>query len=165
MTFYKDEKKRIGSARWGIAIATLGFYFLALQTQMNHINFEGGGPMWYNLDYMVLGMIIVVCYLNNKLFFVKEQQKRVYIIRKYEMVPVRVKTMYAAKIRIMTETLAAMIVGSVGIYFLALAANKKATPAPNVEISIAFITVFAVAFLGSVVVFVDGYQEYKRRHY
>lgn len=117
VTFYSKEKKRIGNMRWVILLVTLALYIWSFQTQFIYLE-TIRGEMMHCTEFLFWGGFIEIWYLSDKLFWVKEQGKRVPILKKYEIVPIRKRTIRLIKIRIMIETLAVMLVCSVGAVFL-----------------------------------------------
>lgn len=165
MMLYKEEKKRIGSLRWGIVCIVLFLFMLSLQTQMLHIReMEKLGeplkPIIYKPGVLFWGVIVLVCYLNSKMFYVKERGKNVYLLEKYRITPVSIKRMYQVKLRIMLETVFVLIFFTIPVYFFVLVANKHFMIEPGLVNGIAGIAVFAVVFLGTLVLVVDAVHEF-----
>lgn len=151
MTLYKIEKKRIGSGRWGIVCGVLFYYLILLQGQMLPINelkkYKGiEAPIEYRTGALVFGMLVLGFYLCDKLFYVKERGKKVKIMKKYEIVPIHAKAFYRVKMRIAVETMLALIVGSVLIYFFVLVANQHFFIDPGLLKNVAIVSGFALIF-------------------
>lgn len=62
-------------------------------------------------------------YLNSHLFWIKEQGKKVFILRKYDIIPIDRKEIYTAKFKIIIEYVIKYIIYSVFTYILALVFN------------------------------------------
>lgn len=166
MTLYKEEKKRIGSARWAIMTAILVFDILFYQTQMLEIQeLKKQGKAFPPLSYIIniFGVVFFVCYLNQKLFYIKERGKSVYMIPKYEILPIRKRTWYFVKLRILAEQLFVLLAGSVAVYLFLSFANQLDKLDSYLLLKIRFLFRFAVVFTLLTVLIMDISQEYRLR--
>ena len=122
----------------------------------------------YNLSLLCILGIFFVTYLNRKLFFIKEQGKTIYLLKKYEIVPIRKIHMYQIRIRIMAEMILVFVAGSLAVYSFVVKSNYIAregvainiltegmalTPKVVLLLCVMVITVVAVIFG------LDAYQE------
>lgn len=148
--------------RWAVVIAILLFHFARIQGQMNRIKYDGG-PMFYNIEILLLGIFILIGYLDEKLFYIKEQGKRVYILKKYEIVPIKMKTIYFAKIRIMVETLTVLLIGAIGMYGLAIVSNRQEWHMSSLKQGSIMSICFTFGLMAVVLIIEGVYQEYKHR--
>lgn len=129
----------MGNCRWNFILP-----FTGLQSQMLEIH--EGEPVSYNLNILVYGILILVCYLSLKLFYVNERGKSVCILKKYEILPIRIQTFYRVKIRIMAETIFVLIGGSIPVHYLVVVANHHTASIRNVVFGAVACTVYALVF-------------------
>lgn len=169
---YRHEKKRIGLERWAVLVNFLVIYFCVLQRKASYIIWDEleNQVLPYNLSLLCILGIFFVTYLNRKLFFIKEQVKTIYLLKKYEIVPIRKIHMYQIRIRIMAEMILVFVAGSLAVYSFAVKSNYIAregvainiltegmalTPKVVLLLCVMVITVVAVIFG------LDAYQEKK----
>ncbi len=132
MTYYKDEKKRIGVT---YKLLVFGIVFINL---LNLMSFavsskrsiygsswpEGTGAIPFFSNDLLGGMVIIFLYMNYKLFWINEQGEKAFLPKKYEITPLTLKEIYGAKIRIMVNTVIVYMIGSVGCYYFVLLCNR-----------------------------------------
>lgn len=114
MTFYKAERKRIGGfVLYGhVMIIWLCYFLLNTFEQLK-------SPSAFGRNYFLFLMVLLVgINVHRELFFMEEQGKHVPILKKYEIIPVRRKTMIAAKIRMYVKMMLIAIAGLIGIRIL-----------------------------------------------
>jgi hypothetical protein len=122
MSYLENEKERIKYHYQKLLIAgLLFFYFIAIQSAVSsHKIIWGKGldakPIPFINHILIFGVIMLTLYLNSHLFWIKEQGKRVFILRKYDTIPLSKKEMYSSKFKIIINNLAIFLVGDTIIY-------------------------------------------------
>lgn len=130
MTFLEDEKKRISHNYHKLMLSVfLFFYFIVIQSDVTMhkekwiVGLDGKSISIIN-PILIGGIIILTLYLNTHLFWVKEQGKMVFILRKYDMIPLSRKEMYSSKIKIIINSQVTFLVTSTIIYIVSLLMNS-----------------------------------------
>lgn len=129
MLFYKEEKKRIKNSFYFIYQGLfLFFYYVNLNTRVSNytILYNTGAtaqPVPYINTILFFSITILILYLNQQIFWMKEQGKKVFIVRKYKMLPITKQEIYGGDIRIMMERLSEFIIGSIVVYWLTIFLN------------------------------------------
>ena len=114
---YRREKRRIRFERWSWLSVSWGLYAMTLL---------GQAPSPYSPDYkeiqnMILDFeagaliflgIFLLLSVNDTLFFIREQGKKVYLLEKYVIVPIHKKKLYEVWVRIFLETILYYIIGA-----------------------------------------------------
>lgn len=106
MTFFEDEKKRINKYYHKFYLGIFLFiYFINVQSNVSYeiTAIKNGADMKaipFINSTVVLGSIILIIYLNYHLFWIKEQGKKIFILRKYDIIPLSKKEIYYSKFRI-----------------------------------------------------------------
>ncbi|GAA0107686.1 MULTISPECIES: hypothetical protein [Clostridium] len=122
MNYLENEKERIKYYYQKLLIGVLlFFYFVVIQSDVSsHKVIWGKGldpkPISFINPILVFGVIILTLYLNNHLFWIKEQGKRVFILRKYDTIPLSKKEMYSSKFKIIINNLLTFLLGDIIIY-------------------------------------------------
>lgn len=130
MTFLEDEKKRISHNFHKLMLSGfLFFYFIQVQSNItSHKVIWGKGleakPISIINPILIVGIIILTLYINHHLFWVKEQGKNVFILRKYDMIPLSKKEMYSSKIKIIINNQVTLLVIATILYIVALLMNS-----------------------------------------
>ncbi|GAA0751021.1 hypothetical protein [Clostridium sartagoforme] len=130
MDFLENEKDRIKfNYQKLILYGFLFFYFVNTQSNVTAHKVIWGKaidakPISLINPIMVLGIITITLYLNHHLFWIKEQGKKVFIIRKYDSIPIDKKEMYIAKFKIIISNLITFIIASIIIYIGILLFNS-----------------------------------------
>ena len=97
MTFFEDEKKRINKYYHKFYLGIFLFiYFINVQSNVSYeiTAIKNGADMKaipFINSTVVLGSIILIIYLNYHLFWIKEQGKKIFILRKYDIIPLSKK--------------------------------------------------------------------------
>ena len=126
---YRREKRRIRFERWSWLSVSWGLYAMTLL---------GQAPSPYSPDYkeiqnMILDFeagaliflgIFLLLSVNDTLFFIREQGKKVYLLEKYVIVPIHKKKLYEVWVRIFLETILYYIIGASCIYAIMTIANN-----------------------------------------
>lgn len=129
MTFFEDEKKRISQCYHKFYLGLFLFgYFITIQSSVTYnktllkdgINTK---PINFINNMLLFGVITLVLYLNYHLFWIKEQGKRVFIMRKYDIIPLNKKEIYRLKFKIIIENISVFIIGAMLIYIVTLLFN------------------------------------------
>lgn len=127
MTFYKDEKKRLGHAVFAIIVGILFFYYGEIQGQIPPLTQRNPQDsikaIKFTTSFFIYGCLVLPIYLNEKLFFIKERGENAYLISKYAMTPLTKKELYTTKLRILIEITLLFFVLSVSAYCAILIAN------------------------------------------
>ncbi|MBS6194354.1 MAG: hypothetical protein KH828_02065 [Clostridiales bacterium] len=127
MTFYKDEKKRIGGGIYAFLAFALFLIYGEIQGQIpSPFLRESTDPVKvieFTNSAFLLTCIFLPIYLNDKLFFLKERGESVYLISKYTVVPITKKQLYGTKLWILVETMLLFFILSTVVYFAVLASN------------------------------------------
>lgn len=165
---YRREKRRIRFERWSWLSVSWGLYAMTLL---------GQAPSPYSPDYkeiqnMILDFeagaliflgIFLLLSVNDTLFFIREQGKKVYLLEKYVIVPIHKKKLYEVWVRIFLETILYYIIGASCIYAIMTIAN-------NCIFSPAVLCFGALKVLGVLIIlmlffiaFLDLYQEHQLR--
>lgn len=134
--FYKDEKRRMGNA-YKVFIFILLF--------INLVNLMYSVTFFYNtpnaiytpvvteeyspyISFLNVGIwrnfSLVLLYMNYKLFYIKEQGQRVFLPKKYEITPLTLREIYAAKFRIIINASVIYLLCSIGFYYFVLFMNQ-----------------------------------------
>lgn len=169
MSFIDKEKERIKYNYQGLILfGFLFFYFITVQSDITrHKVIFGSGieaePLSFITYPLILGIVILIMYLNSHLFWIKEQGKKVFILRKYDIIPIDRKEIYTAKFKIIIEYVIKYIIYSIFTYILALVFNsyKEINLLKN---SIEIIEVFLLALLVlAIVLFINILQDKKTK--
>lgn len=125
MTWYKDEKKRLGGS-WKL--------YIFLIIVFNTVNFVGkvtrsmssGAPDFIHFMNKGIwgGLALLLFYINYKLFFIKEQGESVFLPVKYEVTPLTPGQIYGGKIRIMVNACVFYLIYCAAGYWLALVTGQ-----------------------------------------
>lgn len=130
MTFLEDEKKRISHSYHKLMLSLFLFmYFIFIQSDISmHKDIWGRGvdekPISIINPMLIGGIIILTIHLNTHLFWIKEQGKMVFILRKYDMIPLSKKEMYSSKIKIIINNQVTFLVISTILYIVSLFMNS-----------------------------------------
>lgn len=130
MNFLENEKNRIKNNYQKLLLSGfLFFYFISVQSNVSaHKVIFGKGleakPISFINPIVVLGILTLTLYLNFHLFWIKEQGKRVFILRKYDTIPLEKKEMYTAKFKIIFHNLSIFLLSSIVIYIGVLIFNS-----------------------------------------
>lgn len=122
MSYLENEKERIKYNYQKLLLGMLFFfYFVAIQSDISsHKVLWGKGldpkPISIINPILVFGIIILTLYLNKHLFWIKEQGKRVFILRKYDAIPLSKKEIYSSKFKIIVNNLLIFLLGDIIIY-------------------------------------------------
>ena len=129
MTFFEDEKKRINKYYHKFYLGIFLFiYFINVQSNVSYeiIAIKNGAdkqPIPFINSIVIFGSIILILYLNYHLFWIKEQGKKVFILRKYDMIPLSKREIYFSKFRIIINNFFEFLFGAIIIYILILLFN------------------------------------------
>ena len=130
MKFYKDEKARVNyDYKWGRAALfffnIINYLFLFSTEridyerqhgiQMNFITPDANFISFFNIGIWGGGTIILV-YLNFRLFWIREQGELVFLMKKYEILPISTKDIFQAKWKIMVQAGIAYLIWNAGFY-------------------------------------------------
>lgn len=162
---YKEEKKRIGVGRWCMLVVVL-FMYLINDSQAVATYIEWGNDtkvLPYSITSLCIWGSIYLVYLNRKLFFIKEQGKTVYLLKKYKIVPIRKKTLYQIRIRIMLEMILLFVAASYGLYLFTAIANHLPTEGLTIVWKMLILMVVLIAVMVIILFASDLYQERKGR--
>lgn len=130
MTFLEDEKKRISNSYHKLMLTVfLFFYFIVIQSDITRYKVIWGKgldakPISLINPILIGGIIILTIHLNTHLFWIKEQGKMVFILRKYDMIPLSKKEMYSSKIKIIMNNQVNLLVIATILYVVALLMNS-----------------------------------------
>ena len=122
MTFFEDEKKRINKYYHKFYLGIFLFiYFINVQSNVSYeiTAIKNGADMKaipFINSTVVLGSIILIIYLNYHLFWIKEQGKKIFILRKYDIIPLSKKEIYYYKFRIIINNFFGFLFGAMIIY-------------------------------------------------
>ena len=151
MDFFKNEKNRIKFYYQKLLLGLLLFlYFIVLQSNVStHKVIFGKGldsiPLPLINPILLFGIIILTAYLNNKLFFIKEQGEKIFILRKYDIIPLTKKDMYIAKFKIIISYIISFILMSIELYIITMLINsyKEISILKNI-LEIFFVLIFSI---------------------
>ena len=130
MTFFEDEKKRINKYYHKFYLGIFLFiYFINVQSNVSYeiTAIKNGADMKaipFINSTVVLGSIILIIYLNYHLFWIKEQGKKIFILRKYDIIPLSKKEIYYSKFRIIINNFFGFLFGAMIIYIGILLFNS-----------------------------------------
>ena len=130
MTFFEDEKKRINKYYHKFYLGIFLFiYFINVQSNVSYeiIAIKNGAdkqPIPFINSIVIFGSIILILYLNYHLFWIKEQGKKVFILRKYDTIPLSKKEMYSSKFKIIINNFFQFLFGAIIIYIVILLFNN-----------------------------------------
>lgn len=130
MTFFEDEKKRINKYYHKFYLGIFLFiYFINVQSNVSYeiTAIKNGADMKaipFINSTVVLGSIILIIYLNYHLFWIKEQGKKIFILRKYDIIPLSKKEIYYYKFRIIINNFFGFLFGAMIIYIGILLFNS-----------------------------------------
>lgn len=130
MNFIDKEKERIKYGYQGfILFAWISLYFITIQSSItSHKIIFGSGlepkPLSLITYPLIVGIIYIIIYLNNNLFWIKEQGEKVFILRKYDIIPIDSKDLYISKFKIIISYVIKYIIYSILTYILALLFNS-----------------------------------------
>lgn len=133
MAFLADEKKRISHNYHKLIMSVLLFFYLmVIQTDITMYKEKWGRglneqPISIINPILIGGIILLTIYLNTHLFWIKEQGKMIFILRKYDMIPLSKKEMYSSKIKIIINNQVIFLVVSIMIYIASLVMNSYFT--------------------------------------
>ena len=125
---YRREKRRIRFERWSWITITWILYLIKLQGQVPSFysqHYEERTNMILDFDASILiflGFFLLLS-VNDTLFFIREQGKKVYLLEKYAIVPMRKKKLYEVRVRLFLETILYFIIGASCIYAIMTIAN------------------------------------------
>ena len=137
----------------------------------------GQAPSPYSPDYkeiqnMILDFdagaliflgIFLLLSVNDTLFFIREQGKKVYLLEKYAIVPMRKKKLYEVRVRLFLETILYFIIGASCIYAIMTIANDCIfSPAVLCFGAIKVLCGWMIMMI-LFIVFLDLYQEHQFR--
>ena len=169
MSFIDKEKERIKyNYQYLILSGFLFWHFLAVQSEItSHTVIFGDGleaePLSFITYPLILGIIYLIMYLNSHLFWIKEQGKRVFILRKYDIIPIDRKEMYTAKFKIIIEFIVKYIVYSIIIYGISLVFNSY----NEINLVKNFIDILAISLLSvlalAILLFINILQDKKTK--
>ena len=127
---YRREKRRIRFERWSWITITWILYLIKLQGQVPSFysqHYEERANMILDFDASILiflGFFLLLS-VNDTLFFIREQGKKVYLLEKYAIVPMRKKKLYEVRVRLFLETILYFIIGASCIYAIMTIANTS----------------------------------------
>ena len=130
MTFFEDEKKRINKYYHKFYLGIFLFiYFINVQSNVSYeiTAIKNGADMKaipFINSTVVIGSIILIIYLNYHLFWIKEQGKKIFILRKYDIIPLSKKEIYYSKFRIIINNFFGFLFGAMIIYIGILLFNS-----------------------------------------
>ena len=130
MNFFEDEKKRINKYYHKFYLGIFLFiYFINVQSNVSYeiTAIKNGADMKaipFINSTVVLGSIILIIYLNYHLFWIKEQGKKIFILRKYDIIPLSKKEIYYSKFRIIINNFFGFLFGAMIIYIGILLFNS-----------------------------------------
>ncbi len=157
---YKKEKERIGKGYiWFIVGAFLWSF------AMTHIfcQIAKEDASYVEFYHNILFAIGIIWYLNSKLFFVKEQGEMECIFEKYKILPIRTKTLYLVRIRIMLEDSFLCIAAMIFAYLLTLGINEYMRLDSLFVIKVFEMCICTIIFMLILILVKDVYAEYVRR--
>ncbi|WP_291651241.1 hypothetical protein [Clostridium sp.] len=130
MSYLENEKERIKYNYQKLLLGVLlFFYFVVIQSDISsHKVIWGKGleakPISFINPIVIFGVIILTLYLDRHLFWIKEQGKRVFILRKYDTIPLSKKEMYSSKLKIIINNLLIFLLGDSIIYIATMMFNS-----------------------------------------
>lgn len=130
MNFIDKEKELIKHGyQEFILFGWLSFYFITIQSSItSHKIIFGSGlkekPLSFITYPLIVGIIYLIIYLNTNLFWIKEQGEKVFILRKYDIIPIDSKDLYISKFKIIINYVIKFIFYSILTYILALLFNS-----------------------------------------
>lgn len=122
MSYLENEKERIRYNYQKLLIAALlFFYFVIIQSSISSYKVIWGKglgpkPIPFINPILIFGVVIITLYLNKHLFWIKEQGEQVFILRKYDSIPLSKKEIYSSKLKIIINYLATLLLGDILIY-------------------------------------------------
>lgn len=130
MTFFEDEKERVNKYYHKFYLGIFLFiYFINVQCNVSYeIEAIKNGADMKAIPFInstvVIGSIILIIYLNYHLFWIKEQGKKIFILRKYDIIPLSKKEIYYSKFRIIINNFFGFLFGAMIIYIGILLFNS-----------------------------------------
>lgn len=165
---YRREKQRIRFERWSWITITWILYLIKLQGQVPSFysqHYEERTNMILDFDASILiflGFFLLLS-VNDTLFFIREQGKKVYLLEKYAIVPMRKKKLYEVRVRLFLETILYFIIGASCIYAIMTIANDCIfSPAVLCFGAIKVLCGWMIMMI-LFIVFLDLYQEHQFR--
>lgn len=135
----------------------------AITTQTINGNGLEPTPISIISPILIVGIVTLVFYLNSSLFWVKEQGEMVFILRKYDTVPLSKKGMYTSKFKIIISNLLTFLFGAIVIYIVMLLLNSYFV----VDIMFNLWEVFLLLLLSTisliVILIIDLFQDAKTK--
>lgn len=125
---YRREKKKLCFLRFGSIIAILFLYLIKLQghAQSSYTLYEKDNSNlvlpFEGVFLLCLGFLLLL-FVNDSLFFIREQGKRIYVLEKYAIVPIHKKKLYNVRIWLFLETIFYSVIGACVIYTIVTIAN------------------------------------------
>ena len=126
MSFFKDERKRISDGYHKFLIGiVLFFYFIQIQSEISYNKVLSKNSDNVISVSFISGILIIflIFYLSEKLFWIKEQGHKVFIIRKYDSIPISKKEIYISKFKVIVYNSLIFMFGAIIIYIGTLIFN------------------------------------------
>ena len=171
MTFFEDEKKRINKYYHKFYLGIFLFiYFINVQSNVSYeiTAIKNGADMKaipFINSTVVLGSILLIIYLNYHLFWIKEQGKKIFILRKYDIIPLSKKEIYYSKFKIMINNFFGFLFGAMIIYIGILIFNSYYEfNIINNIFDILKILLFSSVLIGVVLV-INLFEDYNSKRY
>lgn len=125
---YRREKRKIQFYRWVYMVIVWCIYLVRLMADIPSpysIHYEERKAILlpFNEGWLIFIGIVLLFIVNNELFFIQEQGKRVYVMEKYMIVPIHQKKLYNLRVRMFLETIVYFVIGACGIYAVTTIAN------------------------------------------
>ena len=109
-----------------------------------------------------LGFFLLLS-VNDTLFFIREQGKKVYLLEKYAIVPMRKKKLYEVRVRLFLETILYFIIGASCIYAIMTIANDCIFSPAVLCFGAIKVLCGGMIMMILFIVFLDLYQEHQFR--
>lgn len=171
MTFFEDEKKRINKYYHKFYLGIFLFiYFINVQSNVSYEimaikNGEDMKAIPFINSTVVLGSILLIIYLNYHLFWIKEQGKKIFILRKYDIIPLSKREIYYSKFKIMINNFFGFLFGAMIIYIGILIFNSYYEfNIINNIFDILKILLFSSVLIGVVLV-INLFEDYNSKRY
>lgn len=129
MSLFKDERKRISDGYHKFLIGiVLFFYFIQIQSEISYNkvllkNSDKVISVSFISGILIIGIVFLIFYLSEKLFWIKEQGHKVFIMRKYDSIPISKKEIYISKFKVIVYNSLIFMFGAMIIYIGTLIFN------------------------------------------
>lgn len=165
---YRREKRRIRFERWSWLAVAWGLYAMRLLGRIpspHTLDYKKVQNMVVDFDISILIFLgfFLLWSVNDTLFFIREQGKKVYLLEKYAIVPMCKKTLYEVQVRLFFETILYYVVGACCVYAVMTIANHCIFSPMVLCFGVLKVLGALILLMFFFIVFLDLYQERRLR--